>query len=136
MKKIEELSEKLNTFRMANKGKAFTTGELVEKLHSLGFNTVISKYLLKYFPYEREGVSKIFEMPKEPIHMNIISSLYNKTRNFKVGLKKTTNMDETKALQILQSKGYVIKKVVGFDMEKFKLEQPVMYRKYLKYEIL
>ena len=43
---------------------------------------------------------------------------------------------EEKAIATLQAAGYQIRKIVGFDMERFQKENPVLYKKYLKYEII
>jgi hypothetical protein len=143
MKKINtiELTEKLNKFRMAHPNKSFTREELKESLLGLGFNSQTEGAIVpKFFPYEKIGTNRIYNMPKEPIHKSAIEAVYesfrrtrNKSRNQKKEEIHSQNSEEA-ALALLASKGYQIRKCVGFDLERFQKEQPILYRKYLKYE--
>lgn len=143
MKKIDtiELTRKINEFRMAHPNKSFTREELREELFKLGFNSQTEGAIVpKFFPYEKIGTNRIYNMPKEPIHKSAIEAVYesfrrtrNKSRNQKKEEVNSKNNEEA-ALALLASKGYQIRKCIGFDLEKFQKEQPILYRKYLKYE--
>lgn len=143
MKKINtiELTQKLNQFRMDHPNKSFTREELRESLLSLGFNRQIEGAIVpKFFPYEKIGQARIYTMPKEPIHKSAVEAVYesfrrtrNKSRNQKKEEIHSQNSEEA-ALALLSARGYQIRKCIGFDLERFQKEQPILYRKYLKYE--
>jgi hypothetical protein len=140
---IDELTRKLNEFRMDSLNKTFTGSELREKLCNLGFNPSVCGYIANtFFPYEYMGKQRLYEVPKTPIHKNSIESYYKKNREYarkSYEKKMSTNVQsqsEEEALALLASKGYQIRKCVGFDLERFAKENPVTYKKYLKYEIV
>lgn len=145
MKKINtvELTQKLNQFRMDHPNKSFTREELKESLLPLGFNKQIEGAIVpKFFPYEKIGQARIYTMPKEPIHKSAVEAVYesfrrtrNKLRNQKKEEIHSQNSEE-EALALLSARGYQIRKCVGFDLERFQKEQPILYRKYLKYEMV
>ena len=147
---IEEKTRLLNEFRINSGTKTFTYGELRKSLGNvLSKNNVIIAEAIKLFPYEVIGKSRIYEMPKEPIHKSFVKAFYNRQasvqkayyeRNMSQKIKpqkvENTKSLEEKALELLSSKGYQIRKCVGFDLERFSKENPEMYKKYLKYEII
>ena len=143
MKKINiiELTQKLNQFRMDHPNKSFTREELRESLLSLGFNRQVEGAIVpKFFPYEKIGQARIYTMPKEPIHKSAVEAVYesfrrtrNKSRNRKKEEIHSQNSEEA-ALALLSARGYQIRKCIGFDLERFQKEQPILYKKYLKYE--
>ena len=140
-KNLEELTKKLNEFRMSHLNKTFLSSELNEKLIELGFNKSAAGAISnKCFPYERLGKQRLYSMPKDPIHKGLVIGVYQKNRSYALksyhSKKESMNdkMNEEEALQLLSSKGYQIRKCVGFDLEKFKNENPILYKKYLKYE--
>jgi hypothetical protein len=137
---LEELTQKLNEFRIKNIGKAFTSGELLEKLSEIGFNKSYAWGVMVHFPHEKVGSSNLYSMTKEPIHINVVKSVFERYRNYRKNPEKNNTkknkFSEEEALNFLSSKGYQIRRVVGFDMERFQKENPALYKKYLKYEII
>lgn len=132
---ITELTKKVNEFRKENIGKQYSSKELYEELYKLGFNLHISKRVAALFPTQKLGTSKYYEMTDEPIHQSKIAALYEASKNYSVKSRnKGEELTEKSALELLNTLGYRIKKVVGFDMEKFMKEQPEMYRRYCIYE--
>ena len=143
MKKVDtvELTQKLNEFCMKHPNKNFTREELREVLLSLGFNKQTEGAIIpKFFPYEKIGSSRIYTVPKQPIYKSAVEAVYEKFRRATNKSRESRKIEivsqnsEEQALAFLASKGYQIRKCVGFDLEKFQKEQPVLYRKYLKYE--
>ena len=145
MKKVDfgEQTRKINDFIQKNQGKSFTGLELEEILHKLGFNkNVAYKIARSAFPFEKMGISTLYEVPKKPIYIELIKNLYKsvsdsqrkRIQSKKIEVKEQ-NAEEA-ALAFLSSKGYQIRKCVGFDLERFAKENPVLYKKYLKYEIV
>ena len=138
---IEEKTRQLNEFRMANLHKSFSGRELQDYLYNLGISrTIASALMSKCFPYEKMGSTRLYEVPKEPIHKSMLNGLYenfrnkrNKYNSSKKGEIISQNSEEA-ALALLSARGYQIRKCVGFDLERFQKEQPILYRKYLKYE--
>ena len=140
---VEELTRKLNEFRMSHLEKTFTGEELHNELSKLGFNSAVSSFIANsFFPYEYMGKQRLYEVPKTPIHKGSLEAFYNKKRD---AVKKSYNkkitassniQSEEAALALLSSKGYQIRKCIGFDLERFAKENPVLYKKYLKYEII
>lgn len=141
MKKVNvmELTEKLNKFRMAHPNKSFTREELQEELQKLGFNSQARGAIIpKFFTYEKIGQNRIYMAPKDPIHKLAIEGIYQIFRNSKNKSRQSKKIEsdnsEEAALALLSARGYQIRKCIGFDLERFQKEQPVLYRKYLKYE--
>ena len=133
--KIKELTKKVNEFRTENIGKQYSSKEIYDELYKMGFNKHISIRVAALFPTQKLGTSKYYEMTDEPIHQSKIAALYEaskkactKSRN------KGEELTERSALELLNTLGYRIKRIIGFDMEKFMKEQPEMYRRYCKYE--
>jgi hypothetical protein len=143
---IEQKTQALNEFRLSNKNKSFTYSEIREKLGEiLSKNNVVITAAIKAFPYEVIGRNRLYSMPNDPIHWTFVKNAYKEQTNVQKkynskakeeSLKKENESEEEKALKILASKGYQIRKCVGFDLERFAKENPVLYKKYLKYEII
>ena len=132
---IAELTKKVNEFRKENIGKQYSSKELYNELYKLGFNLHISKRVAALFPAQKLGTSKYYEMTDEPIHQSKISALYEASkRAYTKNRNKKEELTENSAVEFLIGLGYRVKKITGFDMEKFMKEQPEMYRRYCKYE--
>ena len=128
---ITELTKKVNEFRKENIGKQYSSKELYNELYKLGFNLHISKRVAALFPAQKLGTSKYYEMTDEPIHQSKIAALYEASKK-SYTRNKGEELTEKSALELLNTLGYRIKRIVGFDMEKFMKEQPEMYRRYCK----
>ena len=132
---ITELTKKVNEFRKEHIGKQYSSKELYNELYKLGFNLHISKRVAALFPTQKLGTSKYYEMTDEPIHQSKISALYEASkRAYTKNRNKKEELTENSAVEFLIGLGYRVKKITGFDMEKFMKEQPEMYRRYCKYE--
>ena len=132
---IAELTKKVNEFRKEHIGKQYSSKELYNELYKLGFNLHISKRVAALFPAQKLGTSKYYEMTDEPIHQSKISALYEASkRAYTKNRNKKEELTENSAVEFLIGLGYRVKKITGFDMEKFMKEQPEMYRRYCKYE--
>ena len=132
---IAELTKKVNEFRKEHIGKQYSSKELYNELYKLGFNLHISKRVAALFPAQKLGTSKYYEMTDEPIHQSKISALYEASkRAYAKNRNKKEELTENSAVEFLIGLGYRVKKITGFDMEKFMKEQPEMYRRYCKYE--
>ena len=137
------LTQSFNKFRMEHQSRTYTREELLSELNKLGMNSAIATmFMAKYIPSERMGTAKLYSMPSEPVHKSQISGIYDAyntgRRSLKLDKKESTKQltDEEAAMKLLQEKGYQVRRVVGFNLEKFKVENPVLYKKYLKYEIV
>ena len=132
---ITELTKKVNEFRKEHIGRQYSSKELYEELYKLGFNLHISKRVAALFPAQKLGTSKYYEMTDEPIHQSKIAALYEASKKaYTKSRNKGEELTEKSALEFLVGLGYRVKKITGFDMEKFMKEQPEMYRRYCKYE--
>ena len=132
---IAELTKKVNEFRKEHIGKQYSSKELYNELYKLGFNLHISKRVAALFPAQKLGTSKYYEMTDEPIHQSKIAALYEASkRAYTKNRNKKEELTENSAVEFLIGLGYRVKKITGFDMEKFMKEQPEMYRRYCKYE--
>lgn len=132
---IAELTKKVNEFRKEHIGKQYSSKELYNELYKLGFNLHISKRVAALFPAQKLGTSKYYEMTDEPIHQSKIAALYEASKKaYTKNRNKKEELTENSALEFLIGLGYRVKKITGFDMEKFMKEQPEMYRRYCKYE--
>ena len=134
---IEEKTRLLNEFRMANVSKTFTRDELITQLKSLGIATqVIGIMIPKFFPSEKLGNSKLYGIPREPIHKSLVTACYKQANDYKRKKPISPVTSEESAIATLQAAGYQVRKCIGFDVERFERENPVLYKKYLKYETL
>ena len=145
MKRVDliTLTQSFNKFRMEHQSRTYTREELMSELQKIGMNQAIATmFMSKYIPSERVGKSKLYSMPADPIHKSQIVGIYdaynNGRRALRLDEKKSNKQltDEEAAMRLLQERGYQVRKVVGFNLEKFKAENPVLYKKYLKYEIV
>jgi hypothetical protein len=138
MKKVDKkaMTAKLNQFRIDHLGKSYTRQEMEAYLKQMGFNRGVIRLLLPKLPFEVIGRAKLFNMDSNPIHVSVIDNCYKKCAAYthKTVVKKHEQCSEEQALQTLKNAGYKIQREVGFDMDRFKKEQPVMYQRYLKYE--
>lgn len=140
---VISLTQAFNKFRMEHQSKTYSREELVGELGKIGMNSAIAAmFIAKYIPSERIGTSKLYSMSTEPVHKNQIQGIYDTYNSSRRSLnldkkesKKQLTSEEA-AIELLQSQGYQVRKVVGFNLEKFKAENPVLYKKYLKYEIV
>lgn len=147
---IEELTRSLNEFRMSNVNKTFTRQEIGEKLVELGFNPAVCGALIpKLLPYEKLGTSRLYSMPKEPIHKSQVENCYKTVRNYKavsyhkkstIENKKTPIVDaftEAKevsdAIHLLLSKGYKVSRPLGLDTKQLLADHPELAQKYMRY---
>lgn len=142
MKNYEELTGALNKFRMEHLSKTFSREELVTALKEIGFNNNTAQSILSFIPSEKIGTSKLYTFSKDPIHKAQVEGVYRneaklrKKSTQKLKIERMENNSEEKAIATLQAAGYQIRKVIGFDMERFQKENPILYKKYLKYEIV
>lgn len=139
---IEEVSKKVNDFRLKNVNKMFTGSELFESLYSLGISKNITSSMMKLFPYEKIGTTRMYNMPTKPIYIELIRNCYKKKREYeKINRIQSINptpiqsseITEEQAIETLQALGKI--KVI-FEIAKFAKEYPILYKKYLKYEWL
>lgn len=143
-KDLITLTQNFNKFRMEHQSKTYTREEMVKELGKIGMNSAIAAmFMIKFIPSERIGnKGKLYSFPADPIHKSQIQGIYdaynNRRRSLNLGKKESTKQltDEEAAMKLLQEKGYQVRRVVGFNLEKFKAENPVLYKKYLKYEVI
>jgi hypothetical protein len=132
------LTESLNKFRMEHQSKTFTREELIEALCGLGFNKgTAGMVIAKFVPSEKMGTSKLYSFGREPIHKSSIEAIYRKFASYgNAPTKKSATpvSEEESLISKMKEMGYQVRKIVGFDMERFQKENPVLYKKYLKYE--
>lgn len=143
MLNIENLTGAFNKFRMENQLKQFTSQEILGALKAMGFNKTIAWAIMShYMEWEQIGTSKLYALMKTPLHKNQIEALYKNHRKKvneyrKSSKEKTTStFEEEKAIEFLLKKGYQIRRVKGFDLERFAKENSELYRKYLIYEMV
>lgn len=144
MKKLNylELTERFNRFRMEHQSRTYTREEILKELDNLGIKSAIANRMLAkaYIPSEKVGKAKLYSFSRDPLHKSQLEALYNEKNTqtyerYKRSHQKQLTSEEA-AIELLQSQGYQVRKVVGFNLEKFKAENPVLYKKYLKYEII
>ena len=141
-----DLTQKINQFRMEHQSKTYSRQELIDEMYKIGLNKVMAPtFIAKFIPSEKIGTSKVYIMPKDPIHKGQIETLYkhynelNKARA-KSSIKGDDNISsmssEEAMIKYLKARGYQIRKPVGFDLQKFSEMNPELYRKFIKYETL
>lgn len=141
-KNYEALTGALNKFRMEHQSKTYTREELVNVLCELGFNKGTAGMIIaKFVPSEKMGTSKLYSFGREPIHKSQVEAIYKKFATYGNTAPKKKSVptpvsEEESLIEKMKEMGYQVRKIVGFDMERFQKENPVLYKKYLKYEII
>ena len=148
MKKIDiyEMIRKLNQFcelSIKMNHTSYTGAELNEALRKLGFSTIIASAIAqKCFPFEQIGKGRLYEVPKTPIHKNVLQSLYDRQNNYskKCYNNKNKKTPSTPAVNKTEDawktliEAGVIK--TKFNLSRLKEEYPAIYLKCLDYEIV
>jgi hypothetical protein len=121
---------------MEHLSQTYTYSELKKILKDLGISSVYATALLasNVIPHEKVGKAYLYSFNTEPIHRATIENLYLSRKVY--GKKVESESPEEKSINHLQSLGYQIRKPIGFDIERFKKENPVLFKKYLKYEVV
>ena len=138
-----DLTQKINQFRMEHQGKSYTRQELIDEMYKIGLNKAIAPaFIAKLVLSEKVGTSKLYTMPKDPIHKSQIEILYGHYNSLNRARAKNGKEDvspvipEEAMIKFLKARGYQIRKPIGFDLEKFSEMNPELYRKFIKYETL
>jgi len=146
MKKVDikAKTESFNRTRLENKNKSFTYQELITLLKGAGIPIDIATLVIKHHFIDKEEVDgkMLYSFQANSLHMDSMQAFYDeKNRRKKEWNDRKKSpvkeaLTERAALALLQSKGYRIKRIIGFDLERFMKEQPEMYHKYAKYEYI
>ena len=133
-----KMAENFNNFRLANQNKTFTRPEIYSELQKIGFPSKIVGALISRGKIESAHIDKetIYSMSSNPLHKDMIATIYNDQRYEKAKPSVEDSYSEEKVIKQLQAAGYQIRKCVGFDTEAFAKDHPELYKKYLKYEII
>lgn len=141
---IRQKTESFNRTRLENKKKSFTYAEITSLLKGAGIPLDITTLIIKHHFIDKEEVEgrMLYSFQETSLHTDSMQAFYDeKNRRKKLwndSKKKPVKdaLTEKAAIDLLSQKGYRIKRIVGFDLEKFAAEQPEMYRKYCKYEYI
>lgn len=141
---IKTKTESFNRTRLENKNKSFTYAELTALLKDAGIPLDITTLIIKHHFIDKEEVDgkMLYSFQANSLHMDSMQAFYDEKNRKKKAWNDSKKspvkeaLTERAALALLQSKGYRIKRIVGFDLERFMKEQPEMYHKYAKYEYI
>ena len=141
---IKAKTESFNRTRLENKNKSFTYQELIALLKSVGIPLDIATLIIKHHFIDKEEVDgrMLYSFQTTSLHIDSMQSFYDeknrRRREWNNSKKQPVKeaLTERAAIALLSQKGYRIKRIVGFDIEKFAAEQPEMYRRYCKYEYI
>lgn len=139
MKKLnaQELVKEFNQLRNREKGKTYTGKDLDTLLQKYGFNLRLLAEMKKahVFISFRSGATKLFQFKEHPLFIDKMEEIL---KNYRTNVSKPKEevpvTPEDSALNLLKSKGYSIKKCLGFDEKKFAEDHPELYKKYLIYK--
>ena len=139
MKKLDskELLSKFNTLRQQNLKKEFTPAELEKLLNSNGFNSSIVSLLKKVpglFQVQKLSTSRWYSFTEKPLNYLEMEKILREYCTPKKSSPKEKLTPEQEAVQLLVSKGYIVKRPIGLDTEKLRKELPDVYQKYMNYE--
>jgi hypothetical protein len=141
---IKTKTESFNRTRLENKNKSFTYAELTALLKGAGIPLDITTLIIKHHFIDKEEVDgkMLYSFQANSLHMDSMQAFYDEKNRKKKAWNDSKKspvkeaLTERAALALLQSKGYRIKRIIGFDLERFMKEQPEMYHKYAKYEYI
>lgn len=129
-KNLESLMVAFNMRRQGLVGQKLTRAEMLEELKTIGFSkTQISQLMEKgYIHREKSGknASKLYSFMDSPLNIK-------QMENLSVSSTKS-KFNEKEAIHQLQIQGFKVLKPIGFDEEKFRKENPELYKRYLTYE--
>ena len=117
------------------KNNAFNRKDLFDKLNACGVNTNIVNALLKFGKIFR-GTDGLYRF-KEPVSKDDFEAIYEMRREqAKESYKNKSNpISINEALQVLNASGeFLIKRISGFDMDRFKKDHPSLYKEYAIYK--
>lgn len=151
---IEDKTKQFNLCRMKYEKKAFMYEELYKTLKEFGIASNTVSLLLKHGCFDKEIINgrNVYSFQKEPLHQAVMARVLKEHRDqnkkYRQNKKVVALADVTKqpvvgtsnlvneAIKLLSnSDEYVIQKKV-FDLDKFKRENPALYQKYLKFEVI
>lgn len=138
MKKLDAktLVEEFNKTRLKNIGKQFTGKELDNLLYKYcGFQNALTGVLKRNGIFEMSrgiGAQKLYRFVDTPLFVDKMDKFLQEWRNR--GKRIPEQTQEEKSINFLKSQGYKIKVCRGFDVERFRKENPDLYQKYLIYE--
>lgn len=156
---IYKMIAKLNSFCESSRKerKSFTGSELNEALMKIGFSKIIASAIAqKCFPYELIGKGRLYEVPKDPIHKDILRSLYDRQLRYQKKRRSSVKKAEPKkaepkvettfsdsfnktvkiqeAIKLLLAEGYKISRPLGLDVKMLLADHPELKSKYMRYE--
>lgn len=131
-KNLESLMVAFNMRRQGLIGQRLTRSEMLGELKAIGFSkSQISQLMNKgYIRREKSGknASKLYSFMDSPLNIKQMENLSLGTSSTK------SKFNEKEAIHQLQINGFKVLKPIGFDEEKFRKENPELYKKYLVYE--
>ena len=132
VKKFQKLAEEFNKEAFDNRNREYSKAELMAALKARGLSNELTSYLIKSKGLnvrKNQKGKQFFSFKRENLTYDKIQAYYEGRK-----IAAPSEADETKALTILKTMGYQIKKCVGFDEKKFSKDHPELYKQYLIYE--
>ena len=144
---IDEVCQTFNTLRQENLHKKFSPEEMKNLMAKNGIGNAVfhrmaqlSFFRVRTDPGHGKGNRKQYAFTDTPIYLAQFKKVYEDVRASRrkqligepSGMKE--QLTEESSCKLLKSKGYQLKKCVGFDEEAFKKDYPQIWRKYLIYE--
>jgi hypothetical protein len=141
---IRSKTEIFNRTRLESKGKVFTYQELASLLKEKGIPVDITGLAIKHHFIDKAEVEgkMVYSFQTVSLHTDSMQSFYNEKNKKKKLWRENSKqpvkeaLTERAAIALLSQKGYRIKRIIGFDLERFMKEQPELYHKYAKYEYI
>lgn len=128
-KNLESLMVAFNMRRQGLMNQKLTRSEMLEELKAIGFSkSQVSQLMEKgYIRREKSGknASKLYSFMDSPLNIKQMENL---------GTSSKSKFNEKEAIHQLQIQGFKVLKPIGFDEEKFRKENPELYKKYLIYD--
>ena len=132
-----KLTEDFNLLRSQLANKEFAAEQMYKMCHNIGISRHLYNNMLRmgFFGSRKEGVRNIYWFKDEPVYKDKMKTC---CRTYSKPSKKEVLpvLTEESAINLLKSAGYKISKPVGFDVDSLKEENPDIFWKYVKLEIL
>ena len=104
---------------------------MLGELKAIGFSkSQVSQLMNKgYIRREKSGknASKLYSFMDSPLNIK-------QMENLSISSSTKSKFNEKEAIHQLQIQGFKVLKPIGFDEEKFRKENPELYKKYLIYD--
>lgn len=137
MKRVN-ISQRVEAFNKACDelaGKSFSYSECLKALIAYGIPKAVTQYAIQFGFIKKTNNGYVLSYISEGQMMKITEEGRKRSSEGNARYRGKHNSIKS-AVSMLQSKGYQVRRIIGFNEQKFAKEHPDLYKEYLEYEIV